>query len=109
MGHTCTLFSIACKEYCILILVVVLFLIVQVSAVEVYTPLELSVENGTQAKLPCTFTSSEVISSAASVTWSFQAEGSTTSVSVRGDVCLKQTVLSSNRFESVTIVDSVFC
>ncbi|KAJ6662744.1 hypothetical protein lerEdw1_011384 [Lerista edwardsae] len=55
--------------------------LVQVSAVEVYTPSELSVENGTEAKLPCTFTSSEVISSAASVTWSFQAEGSTTSVS----------------------------
>ncbi|XP_042313352.1 myelin protein zero-like protein 1 isoform X2 [Sceloporus undulatus] len=53
----------------------------QVSAVDVYTPAELSVENGTEAKLPCTFASSEVISSAASVTWSFQAEGSTTSVS----------------------------
>ncbi|XP_053155956.1 myelin protein zero-like protein 1 isoform X2 [Hemicordylus capensis] len=53
----------------------------QVSAVEVYTPPELSVENGTEAKLSCTFKSSEVISSAASVTWSFQAEGSTTSVS----------------------------
>ncbi|XP_066478729.1 myelin protein zero-like protein 1 [Tiliqua scincoides] len=55
--------------------------LVQVSAVEVYTPSELSVENGTEAKLPCTFTSSEVISSAASVTWSFQAEGSSTTVS----------------------------
>ncbi|XP_060626581.1 myelin protein zero-like protein 1 isoform X1 [Anolis sagrei] len=53
----------------------------QVSAVDVHTPTELSVENGTEAKLPCTFASSEVISSAASVTWSFQAEGSTTSVS----------------------------
>ncbi|XP_053164103.1 myelin protein zero-like protein 1 isoform X2 [Hemicordylus capensis] len=53
----------------------------QVSAVEVYTPPELSVENGTEAKLSCTFKSSEVISSAASVTWSFQAEGSTTTVS----------------------------
>uniref|UniRef100_A0A6J0V6G4 Myelin protein zero-like protein 1 isoform X1 n=1 Tax=Pogona vitticeps TaxID=103695 RepID=A0A6J0V6G4_9SAUR len=53
----------------------------QVSAVDIYTPGELSVENGTEAKLPCTFASSEVISSAASVTWSFQAEGSTTSVS----------------------------
>ncbi|XP_061484012.1 myelin protein zero-like protein 1 isoform X2 [Rhineura floridana] len=52
-----------------------------VSAVEVYTPAELSVENGTQTKLPCSFSSSEVISSDASVTWSFQAEGSTSSVS----------------------------
>lgn len=55
--------------------------LVQVSAVEVYTPTELTVENGTEAKLTCTFTSSEVISSAASVTWSFQEEGSTTTVS----------------------------
>ncbi|XP_054831061.1 myelin protein zero-like protein 1 isoform X2 [Eublepharis macularius] len=53
----------------------------QVSAVEVYTPPELSVENGTEAKLECTFTSSEVISSAASVTWSFQAEGATSTIS----------------------------
>lgn len=64
----------------------ILFLIVQVSAVEVYTPTELTVENGTEAKLTCTFTSSEVISSAASVTWSFQEEGSTTTVSVSGYV-----------------------
>ncbi|XP_060129643.1 myelin protein zero-like protein 1 isoform X1 [Zootoca vivipara] len=53
----------------------------QVSAVEVYTPAELSVENGTETKLPCSFSSSEVISSAATVTWSFQPEGSTTTVS----------------------------
>ncbi|XP_015268515.1 PREDICTED: myelin protein zero-like protein 1 isoform X1 [Gekko japonicus] len=53
----------------------------QVSAVEVYTPQELSVENGTKAKLVCTFTSTEVISSAASVTWSFQAEGAPSAVS----------------------------
>uniref|UniRef100_A0A8D0B5G4 Ig-like domain-containing protein n=1 Tax=Salvator merianae TaxID=96440 RepID=A0A8D0B5G4_SALMN len=49
----------------------------QVSAMEVYTPSELSVENGTEVKLQCTFDSSEVISSAATVAWSFQAEGST--------------------------------
>nr|XP_056714168.1 myelin protein zero-like protein 1 [Euleptes europaea] len=55
--------------------------LVQVSAVEVYTPSELSVENGTEAKLECTFTSTEVISSAASVTWSFQAEGAPSIVS----------------------------
>ncbi|KAJ7320408.1 hypothetical protein JRQ81_019919 [Phrynocephalus forsythii] len=55
--------------------------LLQVSAVDIYTPGELSVENGTEAKLPCTFASSEVISSAASVTWSFQAEGSPTAVS----------------------------
>nr|XP_056723047.1 myelin protein zero-like protein 1 [Euleptes europaea] len=53
----------------------------QVSAVEVHTPAELTVKNGTEAKLQCTFTSSEVISSTASVTWSFQAEGSLSMVS----------------------------
>nr|XP_028582664.1 myelin protein zero-like protein 1 isoform X2 [Podarcis muralis] len=52
----------------------------QVSAVEVYTPAELSVENGTETKLPCSFSSSEVVTSVATVTWSFQPEGSTTSV-----------------------------
>lgn len=55
---------------------------VQVSAVEVHTPEEMFVENGTDAKLPCTFTSVEVISSAASVSWSFQPEGAATRISV---------------------------
>lgn len=55
---------------------------VQVSAVEVNTPEEMFVENGTDAKLPCTFTSVEVISSAASVSWSFQPEGAATRISV---------------------------
>ncbi|XP_074388037.1 myelin protein zero-like protein 1 isoform X4 [Zonotrichia albicollis] len=54
---------------------------VQVSAVEVNTPEEMFVENGTDAKLPCTFTSVEVISSAASVSWSFQPEGAATRIS----------------------------
>ncbi|NXA35172.1 MPZL1 protein, partial [Eudromia elegans] len=54
---------------------------VTVSAVEVKTPEEMFVENGTDAKLPCTFTSVEVISSAASVSWSFQAEGAATPIS----------------------------
>uniref|UniRef100_A0A803VF75 Myelin protein zero like 1 n=1 Tax=Ficedula albicollis TaxID=59894 RepID=A0A803VF75_FICAL len=54
---------------------------VQVSAVEVHTPEEMFVENGTDAKLPCTFTSVEVISSAASVSWSFQPEGAATRIS----------------------------
>uniref|UniRef100_A0A674GKD0 Myelin protein zero like 1 n=1 Tax=Taeniopygia guttata TaxID=59729 RepID=A0A674GKD0_TAEGU len=55
--------------------------LVQVSAVEVNTPEEMFVENGTDAKLPCTFTSVEVISSAASVSWSFQPEGAATRIS----------------------------
>ncbi|XP_048149904.1 myelin protein zero-like protein 1 isoform X2 [Corvus hawaiiensis] len=54
---------------------------VLVSAVEVNTPEEMFVENGTDAKLPCTFTSVEVISSAASVSWSFQPEGAATRIS----------------------------
>ncbi|XP_040438934.1 myelin protein zero-like protein 1 isoform X4 [Falco naumanni] len=54
---------------------------VKVSAVEVNTPEEIFVENGTDAKLPCTFTSVEVISSAASVSWSFQPEGAATRIS----------------------------
>ncbi|XP_077180677.1 myelin protein zero-like protein 1 [Paroedura picta] len=48
----------------------------QVSAVQVYTPREITVRNGTEARLQCTFRSQEVISSAASVTWSFQAQES---------------------------------
>ncbi|EOB02728.1 Myelin protein zero-like protein 1, partial [Anas platyrhynchos] len=58
-----------------------LFHTVEVSAVEVSTPEEMFVENGTDAKLPCTFTSVEVISSAASVSWSFQPEGAATRIS----------------------------
>ncbi|XP_015268545.1 PREDICTED: myelin protein zero-like protein 1 [Gekko japonicus] len=52
-----------------------------VSAVEVHTAQELRVKNGTVARLRCTFTSWEVISSAASVTWSFQAQGASSAVS----------------------------
>uniref|UniRef100_A0A8C9EK88 Myelin protein zero like 1 n=1 Tax=Pavo cristatus TaxID=9049 RepID=A0A8C9EK88_PAVCR len=54
---------------------------VKVSAVEVTTPEEMFVENETDVKLPCTFTSVEVISSAASVSWSFQPEGAATRIS----------------------------
>uniref|UniRef100_A0A674K215 Immunoglobulin V-set domain-containing protein n=1 Tax=Terrapene triunguis TaxID=2587831 RepID=A0A674K215_9SAUR len=60
---------------------------VRVSAVDVKTPEELFVANGTEARLPCPFSSSEVISSATSVSWSFQPEGATTSISVRA-LCL---------------------
>ncbi|XP_039191600.1 myelin protein zero-like protein 1 isoform X3 [Crotalus tigris] len=63
------------------LLLAVLSSLFQVSAVEVYTPQDFLVENGTEAKLPCTFTSTEVISSLASVAWSFQGEGSSSLVS----------------------------
>uniref|UniRef100_A0A8C0GR08 Uncharacterized protein n=1 Tax=Chelonoidis abingdonii TaxID=106734 RepID=A0A8C0GR08_CHEAB len=58
-----------------------------VSALDVKTPEELFVENGTEARLPCTFSSRDAISSAASVSWSFQPEGATTPISVRA-LCL---------------------
>uniref|UniRef100_A0A8C4VR63 Myelin protein zero like 1 n=1 Tax=Gopherus evgoodei TaxID=1825980 RepID=A0A8C4VR63_9SAUR len=53
----------------------------RISALDVKTPEELFVENGTEARLPCTFSSSEVISSLASISWSFQPEGATTPIS----------------------------
>ncbi|XP_074854333.1 myelin protein zero-like protein 1 isoform X2 [Carettochelys insculpta] len=52
-----------------------------VSAVEIKTPEELFVANGTEARLTCTFSSPDVISSAASISWSFQSEGATTPIS----------------------------
>ncbi|KAF7250950.1 Myelin protein zero-like protein 1 [Varanus komodoensis] len=73
--------AMAAVRFPSLMLLAAALCLVQVSAVEVYTPAELSVENGTEAKLQCTFTSTEVVSSEASVTWSFQAEGSSPSVS----------------------------
>uniref|UniRef100_A0A673GZW2 Myelin protein zero-like protein 1 n=1 Tax=Sinocyclocheilus rhinocerous TaxID=307959 RepID=A0A673GZW2_9TELE len=48
-----------------------------VSAIDVYTPAELFAENGTTATLSCSFKSREVISSLASVVWSFLPEGET--------------------------------
>ncbi|KAJ8275987.1 hypothetical protein COCON_G00077390 [Conger conger] len=46
------------------------------TAIDVFTPGEVMVENGTTGVLRCTFQSKEVISSAASVSWTFLAEGS---------------------------------
>ncbi|XP_045073669.1 myelin protein zero-like protein 1, partial [Coregonus clupeaformis] len=45
-------------------------------AIELYTPAEVLVENGTTGILKCSFKSREVISSAATVTWSFRPAGS---------------------------------
>ncbi|XP_029434130.1 myelin protein zero-like protein 1 isoform X2 [Rhinatrema bivittatum] len=45
-----------------------------VKAIEVYTPQELLVENGTQARLPCTFKSTQVVSSSTAVSWIFKPE-----------------------------------
>ncbi|XP_047660915.1 uncharacterized protein LOC125139739 isoform X2 [Tachysurus fulvidraco] len=47
-----------------------------VASIEVYTPAEVFVENGTAGILKCTFKSNQVISSQASVSWSFIPESS---------------------------------
>ncbi|KAK9968863.1 hypothetical protein ABG768_003163 [Culter alburnus] len=60
----------------------VLFIIAGVSAIDVFTPAEAFVENGTTATLTCSFKSKEVVSSSASVIWSFLAEGDTQPTSI---------------------------
>ncbi|KAK3550074.1 hypothetical protein QTP86_019165 [Hemibagrus guttatus] len=50
-----------------------------VASIEVYTPIEVFVENGTAGVLKCTFKSNQVISSQASVSWSFIPETSSDS------------------------------
>ncbi|XP_044122815.1 myelin protein zero-like protein 1 isoform X2 [Neovison vison] len=52
-----------------------------VPALEVYTPKEIFVANGTQGKLTCKFKSANTTGSSTSVSWSFQPEGTDTTVS----------------------------
>lgn len=52
------------------------------SALEVYTPKEIFVANGTQGKLTCKFKSTNTTGTLTSVSWSFQPEGTDTTVSV---------------------------
>lgn len=52
-----------------------------ISALEIFTPKEIFVTNGTQGKLPCKFKSVNVTGPSTSVTWSFQPEGTHTGVS----------------------------
>uniref|UniRef100_A0A5F9CG72 Myelin protein zero like 1 n=1 Tax=Oryctolagus cuniculus TaxID=9986 RepID=A0A5F9CG72_RABIT len=52
-----------------------------VSALEVYTPKEIFVANGTQGRLTCKFKSTDATSGLTTVSWSFQPEGSDTTVS----------------------------
>ncbi|XP_041089106.1 myelin protein zero-like 1 like isoform X2 [Polyodon spathula] len=52
------------------------------SAVDVYTPAELFVENGTDGTLRCTFTSKELVSSGTSFSWNFHPEGGGDAVSL---------------------------
>ncbi|XP_064207320.1 myelin protein zero-like 1 like isoform X1 [Anguilla rostrata] len=58
---------------------VLLFGTFPATAIDVFTPAEVMVENGTTGVLQCTFKSREVISSGASVSWTFLAEGSSSS------------------------------
>ncbi|XP_048037366.1 myelin protein zero-like protein 1 isoform X2 [Megalobrama amblycephala] len=58
------------------------FIIAGVSAIDVFTPAEAFVENGTTATLTCSFKSKEVVSSSASVIWSFLPEGDTQPTSI---------------------------
>lgn len=57
------------------------FVTTGVAALEVYTPKEIFVANGTQGKLSCKFKSTNMTGTLTSVTWSFQPEGTETSVS----------------------------
>ncbi|XP_037362448.1 myelin protein zero-like protein 1 isoform X2 [Talpa occidentalis] len=52
-----------------------------VSALEVYTPKEIFVANGTQGKLTCKFKSTNMTGTLTSVTWSFQPQGTEAPVS----------------------------
>ncbi|XP_032718953.1 myelin protein zero-like protein 1 isoform X2 [Lontra canadensis] len=52
-----------------------------VPALEVYTPKEIFVANGTQGKLTCKFKSANTTGTSTSVSWSFQPEGTDTTVS----------------------------
>nr|DBA34571.1 TPA: hypothetical protein GDO54_002120 [Pyxicephalus adspersus] len=60
------------------LLIAVLCVVNLSSSVEVYTPGEMTVENGTQAKLSCTFKSSQVVSSGMIIIWRFKDEESIT-------------------------------
>ncbi|KAJ7996831.1 hypothetical protein DPEC_G00222600 [Dallia pectoralis] len=51
-------------------------------AIELYAPTEVLVENGTTGILKCSFTSREVISSDATVTWSFRPAGADANTAV---------------------------
>ncbi|KAM5179958.1 myelin protein zero-like protein 1 [Mantella aurantiaca] len=58
------------------LLVAVLCVVNPSRAVEVYTPGELTVENGTQARLSCTFKTTQVVYSGTGILWRFKEEGS---------------------------------
>ncbi|XP_019502476.1 PREDICTED: myelin protein zero-like protein 1 [Hipposideros armiger] len=51
------------------------------AALEVYTPKEIFVANGTQGKLTCKFKSTNTTGTLTTVSWSFQPEGADTTVS----------------------------
>ncbi|XP_075710785.1 myelin protein zero-like protein 1 isoform X2 [Rhinoderma darwinii] len=67
--------SVSGRGLCLL-LTAVLCSVHYAGALDVYGPNELFVENGTHAKLPCTFKSTEVTSSTTSIKWTYTEEGS---------------------------------
>ncbi|XP_063812821.1 myelin protein zero-like protein 1 isoform X2 [Pseudophryne corroboree] len=65
-----------CGWRALCLLVTALCVVHHASAVEVYVPEEVSVENGTHAKLSCTFKSTELTVTKLSATWSYTGEAS---------------------------------
>ncbi|XP_031428544.1 myelin protein zero-like protein 1 [Clupea harengus] len=66
------------RHYSLLLCGVIVYLLsgtLLVTAIEVYAPEDALFENGTTGILKCSFKSKEVVSSGASVTWSFTPEG----------------------------------
>lgn len=74
--HQCGPSSCRSPELLLTVLIVVAFYFAvsqPSSAIEIHADPEVIVENGTAAILRCTFTSSEVVQSTTTVTWSFQS------------------------------------
>ncbi|XP_025285446.3 myelin protein zero-like protein 1 [Canis lupus dingo] len=81
-GAAAVLAAAARRRWPWLVLAAVLGLLTtDASGLEVYTPKEIFVANGTQGKLTCKFKSTNTTGTLTSVSWSFQPEGTDTTVS----------------------------
>ncbi|XP_041605539.1 myelin protein zero-like protein 1 [Vulpes lagopus] len=81
-GAAAVLAAAARRRWLWLVLAAVLGLLTtDASGLEVYTPKEIFVTNGTQGKLTCKFKSTNTTGTLTSVSWSFQPEGTDTTVS----------------------------
>ncbi|KAM8949097.1 myelin protein zero-like protein 1 isoform 1-T1 [Lycaon pictus] len=81
-GAAAVLAAAARRRWLWLVLAAVLGLLTtDASGLEVYTPKEIFVANGTQGKLTCKFKSTNTTGTLTSVSWSFQPEGTDTTVS----------------------------